>query len=200
MSSLIHAAGPSRSGTTRTQAPLVALVVAIVLAALGAAPASAHDALVSSTPGDGDALPSAPDEIELTFTGEIQDISPQLIISDAEGVQVASIEPVVDGTVVTAPVEADLTEGAYDVTWRVVSSDGHPIAGRLSFSIGDAAPAETDAVEPESGPDQGAETTSHGSEDHGVLGGHGEHIAMGAGAVALALLGVGGVVLRRRRG
>lgn len=197
MSSPIHV-----PGHTRTQVPLVGLVVAVILAALGAAPASAHDALVSSTPGDGDALWAAPDEIELTFTGEMQDISPQVVISDAEGVQVASVEPVVDGTVVTAPVEADLSEGAYDVTWRVVSSDGHPIAGRFSFSIGGAAPAQSEDVEtePEAEAGQVAETSSHVSQDPGVLGGHGEHIAMGAGVVALALLGIGGVVLRRRRG
>jgi copper transport protein len=36
---------------------------------------------------------------------------------------------------------ADLPEGAYVVTWRVVSADGHPVSGASSFGVGIAAPA-----------------------------------------------------------
>lgn len=193
--------GPSRPHVLRRPARASALLLALMLAVLGAAPAQAHDVLVSSSPADGEVLAVPPPEIELTFSGEIQDISPQVIIAGADGTQIASPEPMVDGTLVTADVQDGLPDGSYVVTWRVVSADGHPIAGRFSFGVGDAEPSTptsatigNEAEEPTSG----STTTDHGG-DHEVLGGHGEHIAMGAGAVALALLGIGGVVLRRRR-
>ena len=40
----------------------------------------------------------------------------------------------VDGKTVNWPMPADLPKGAYVVTWRVVSSDGHPISGASSSS------------------------------------------------------------------
>ena len=42
---------------------------------------------------------------------------------------------------VTADLPDDLDDGTYVVAWRVVSSDGHPIAGSLTFHVG--APSET---------------------------------------------------------
>ncbi|MFK5689350.1 copper resistance protein CopC [Ornithinimicrobium sp. LYQ92] len=201
MTAAIRPSGPSRPHVVRRRARASALVLALVLAVLGAAPAQAHDVLVSSSPADGEVLAVPPPEIELTFSGEIQDISPQVIIAGADGTQIASPEPVVDGTLVTADVEDDLPDGSYVVTWRVVSADGHPIAGRFSFGVGDdeqSTPAGATTGDEAEDPTSGSTTTDHGG-DHEVLGGHGEHIAMGAGAVALALLGIGGVVLRRRR-
>ena len=43
--------------------------------------------------------------------------------------------------VVTADLPDELADGTYVVAWRVVSADGHPISGSLTFSIG--APSET---------------------------------------------------------
>ncbi|MFK5583297.1 hypothetical protein [Serinicoccus sp. LYQ131] len=63
-----------------------------------------------------------------------------------------------------------------------------------SGPVGDGTPVTVAVADANTGP----VTTEH-RDDHQVLGGHGEHLAMGAGAVVLALLGVGGVVLRRRR-
>jgi copper transport protein len=40
---------------------------------------------------------------------------------------------------------ADLPDGGYVVSWRVVSDDGHPVGGAFSFGIGAAAPRVTDS-------------------------------------------------------
>ena len=42
---------------------------------------------------------------------------------------------------------ADLADGTYVVSWNVLSGDGHPIAGALTFSVG--APSATVAAPPE---------------------------------------------------
>jgi copper transport protein len=44
---------------------------------------------------------------------------------------------------------ADLPEGTYVVSWNVLSSDGHPISGALTFSVGAPSAAVTAAPGPE---------------------------------------------------
>ena len=45
----------------------------------------------------------------------------------------ATSDPTVDRNSVNWPMPTDLPKGAYVVTWRVVSSDEHPISGASSF-------------------------------------------------------------------
>ena len=40
----------------------------------------------------------------------------------------------------------DLVDGAYVVDWKVVSADGHPVAGAFTFTVGDAAPIDPASV------------------------------------------------------
>ena len=61
-------------------------------------------------------------------------------VFDAQGEPVSADATSAD-TVVTADLPDELDDGTYVVTYRVVSADGHPIAGSLTFSIG--APSET---------------------------------------------------------
>ncbi len=60
--------------TTLRRARLLAVPVGLLLLASGvlASPASAHASLVSTTPGDGEVLADAPDEITLTFTESVR--------------------------------------------------------------------------------------------------------------------------------
>src|SRR4029077_7757902 len=60
---------------------------------------------------------------------------------DDTGAGVRTPEPAVGGHTVTWSMPADLAEGSYVVSWRVVSSDGHPVAGAFSFGIGTPARA-----------------------------------------------------------
>ena len=54
---------------------------------------------------------------------------------DARGKTVESKASARD-TVLTVDVPDTLEEGTYVVSWRVVSADGHPVAGSLTFSVG----------------------------------------------------------------
>ncbi|WP_158292555.1 copper resistance CopC family protein [Serinibacter arcticus] len=101
---------------------------------LVAAPASAHDSLIASTPSDGETLTAAPTELTLSYSAEIAQIGADVVVTDPAGT-VVSQPLTVAGTDVVVPLAADLAPGAYAIAWRVTSSDGHPIDGTLTFTL-----------------------------------------------------------------
>ena len=128
----------------RLRSPL-AVLAALVAVAAWTAPAAAHDQLVESDP-PADAVTAAPTAITLTFNADILDLSSQVVVTDAAGQVVLDAPGEADGAVLTVPVEQSFDAGVHLVTWRVVSSDGHPIEGTFSFTV---VPAETPAPDPE---------------------------------------------------
>ena len=109
----------------------IALFVGLVL---GAAPASAHAALVSTDPSDGARLKTAPTKVTLKFNEGIA--SPAfLVITAPDGslVKTGAVEAV-DKTV-TATVGSVDMKGIYSMSYRVVSADGHPIEGTTTFDV-----------------------------------------------------------------
>lgn len=115
-------------------AVLGALLVALWLA-LTALPASAHDSLVDSAPGTDEVLTEPPTELVLTFSGEVSELGVQFMVTGPEGRDVVQGTPTVDGSVVTQALAEELVNGEYEVTWRVTSSDGHPISGTIPFAL-----------------------------------------------------------------
>ncbi len=139
---------------------LVLVVLAAVLGVLGTAgPASAHATLVSTDPAEGAVLPQAPGTVTFTFDEPVQLVPDGLLAFDAAGERV-DIEASAGGVEVTGDLPGDLADGTYVVTWRVVSADGHPIAGSLTFHVGAPSPK---VVPPKVGPaDPGAVPTLQG--------------------------------------
>ena len=136
---------PTTTTATRSLARTAAAALAAVLLAAGsviiAAPASAHDELVSSDPAADSALDALPAELTLTFSGELSTDpgATELQVTDAAGTSLVDGEPEVDGTVVTQPLTG-AASGAVTVLWKVVSGDGHPISGELAFTVTAAPP------------------------------------------------------------
>ncbi|RYU10695.1 copper resistance protein CopC [Nocardioides iriomotensis] len=137
---------PSR-GRLATARVVLAGVLALVAVVLAAVPASAHASLVSTDPAEGAVLPKAPERITLTFDEPVSLSATGARLFDAAGDEV-EIEAASRDRVVTAAIGADLADGTYVLSYRVVSADSHPIAGSLSFSVG--APSET-VVPPSAG-------------------------------------------------
>lgn len=103
---------------------------------LACAPASvAHDQLIASTPAAGDQFDTPPGEVVLTMSGDALEIGTTVLVSDLDGENYAG-EVTVSGPDVTVAL-GDLVDGFYDVRWRIVSSDGHPVSGVIPFSVGD---------------------------------------------------------------
>jgi methionine-rich copper-binding protein CopC len=178
--------------------PLVAgLAVAVVALCATAAPASAHDRLISSDPASDQRLAEAPAEVSLTFSADVLDMGAAVVVSDAAGTEWVSAVPTVDGPVVTAVLDAGMPDAGYEIRWRVVSSDGHPITGVVPFTVGDGEPLADGAggVEPGAEPGgasvpgtdaQSSTQTQIAQEDEGPW----RVVLVGAGgaAVAVALL------------
>jgi copper transport protein len=126
--------------TTARRVTLLA-ALAVLFSLLFVSPAAAHAELVSTTPANGDQLTSPPTEIQMTFTESVNLVDDGIRLVDHVGATVPAPKPTVDAQTVTWPMPVDLAEGPYVVTWRVVSSDGHPISGAFSFGVGTAAAA-----------------------------------------------------------
>ena len=75
----------------------------------------------------------------MTFTESVNLLQDGIRLMDSVGATVPTPDPVVDGHTVTWPMPEDLADGSYTVTWKLVSSDGHPVAGAFSFGVGAAA-------------------------------------------------------------
>ncbi|MFP3713448.1 copper resistance protein CopC [Puerhibacterium sp. TATVAM-FAB25] len=132
-----------------------AVAVAAALAGPGlltvtAAPASAHNSLVSTDPEADRTLAEPRDQVTLTFDDVVLDLGggegtggTVLDVTGPDGTHHATACPSVVDRTVSAPVALG-EAGTYTVTWRVVSADGHPISGRYAFDY--APPAGTPAT------------------------------------------------------
>lgn len=112
-------------------------VFALLLVAVGlwlwAAPAVAHDSLVSSSPQESAQLARVPASVVLTFTEPALPLGTQVIVTGPAG-PVQQGAPVLVDNAVTQPLRGGAPAGNYTVDWRVTSADGHPISGSFRFS------------------------------------------------------------------
>ncbi|PXW30528.1 UNVERIFIED_CONTAM: hypothetical protein DES50_1074 [Williamsia faeni] len=114
---------------------LSALLLA-VLAGFATAPvASAHATLVSSDPADGASLAVGPATVTLTFNEPMQESFPALTVVGPDGHYWQSGAPTVTGRTMSAPVSELGPVGEYAINYRVTSADGHPVEGRLTFTL-----------------------------------------------------------------
>ncbi len=186
-----------------------AIVALLVLAPATAA--SAHDELVSSSPAAGEQLSTAPESITLAFSAEVLTMGAAIMVVDADGTDWVASEPVVDYGEVTATLESGMPDAGYEVRWRVVSSDGHPISGVIPFTVGDAeplvaesaAPAQSQAAEPGAAEPGAAEPGNPEEEEQGTTaeGGVPRALLVGGAAaiIAGAVFALVSVIRRRAR-
>lgn len=165
---------------TNTRAPRalgrVAAIGATALAALGltltaASPALAHDELVGQSFTADEQ--GATDALVLHYNNDIMDVGTEIIVVDGLGADATAGAPQVAGRDVTQPLQAPLEPGGYEVAWRVVSSDGHPIQGELHFEVGDdGSAAIVDAPAEHAHDEDGHDEDQHSHEtDEGASGG-----------------------------
>lgn len=130
-------------GVHRNIALAVTTATVFVLSVTMAPTASAHADLQVSTPEDGESLQIAPEEIRLTFSEELFEELVEISILDADGdlystIEVEQTPP--PGTDVIFPWPTQAPPGEYSIAYRVVSADGHPVTGTISFSYAATAP------------------------------------------------------------
>ncbi len=132
--------GSSLTGSSFTGARWRIVVAGLLcaLAVIGpAGPASAHATLVSTDPADGAVLDAAPQQAVFTFSETVSLPEGGVSVYDAKG-DPLDADATAQDTEMTVDLPGDLADGTYVVAWRVVSADGHPVAGSLTFSVGRA--------------------------------------------------------------
>ncbi|WP_374833696.1 copper resistance CopC/CopD family protein [Paenochrobactrum pullorum] len=107
--------------------------------------ASAHASLTGTTPVDGAVTESAPKNFSLAFSEPVSPLVLKLIRPDGSAVELKEFTLHDQTLDIVAP--KDLDNGTHVLTWRVVSSDGHPVGGSVVFSIGAASAAPPQLVQ-----------------------------------------------------
>lgn len=113
---------------------LLAALATLLLAAGFASAAWAHAALISVEPASGSVLKSAPKAVELRFNETVTPGAIRLI--DGAGRARDDTRVGASGETISVAMPADLPEGTAVVSYRVISQDGHPVTGSVTFSIG----------------------------------------------------------------
>lgn len=119
------------------QAALAALLAVIAILALGGSPASAHADLISTDPTEGAVLEAAPDKVTFAFSEAVLGIPSGVKVFDAKGDPISASSSA-RGSELSVVLAEKVGDGTLVVVWRVLSADGHPISGSLSFSVGEA--------------------------------------------------------------
>ena len=185
------------------------LAVLFTMVTLGSLPgAHAHSELDSSSPAENARLDAPPREVRLVFNQQITAEFATLTLTVGDG-QPRQLEPEVRGRRVVAAVPEAIPGGSagtmvrWQLGYRVVSADGHPITGQVQFRAANAmapaadtpgatppSPSASSAqAEPTPRPAPRNEAAQSGASDDGqpivatlVVGGFALSVALGAAA------------------
>jgi copper transport protein len=110
-----------------------------------AAPAWAHATLESTNPPSGGTVKTSPNQITLSFNENVEVSLGSIKLYDSTGKAITTGSPHhFGGSDRNVGVDIPgLADGAYIVTWRVISADAHPVHGAFTFGVGVAASAST---------------------------------------------------------
>ncbi|GAA4704313.1 copper resistance CopC/CopD family protein [Promicromonospora umidemergens] len=80
-------------------------------------------------------LDAAPERVTFTFNESVIGVPTGIRVFDATGAEVASSATVRESQLLV-DLDEEVPDGTLVVLWRLVSEDGHPIGGSLSFAVG----------------------------------------------------------------
>jgi methionine-rich copper-binding protein CopC len=188
------------------------LMTTVLVTVLSASiPSWAHSDLLNSSPSQG-SVSAEVSSVTLTFVDEIVPEYTALALTRGDGSRVELDEPSTDATnriVSVAPRDGMLSDDSYVLGYYIVSIDGHPIEGSVSFEVAGAptpAVSETPAPGASAAPTEEATAVPFAAEartaDSGVSTGV-EWVWIGTGIATVVVLGAVSAVLlvalRRRR-
>jgi methionine-rich copper-binding protein CopC len=112
----------------------------LLVAAIGVLPvaASAHAALLESTPRDGEVLTAPPPVAVLRFNSRVEKGLTRVVLAGADG-RVVPLTPAPEGEDdppdrISVPLPV-LAPGAYQLKYRVLAADGHATPGLIRFTV-----------------------------------------------------------------
>jgi hypothetical protein len=126
---------------------LEGLAGAVAVLLLCAGLAAAHNELIGSIPENGSSVATTPDIVELAFDQPVQREFDQLAVLDEDDGHHEEGEVEIVGGRVRQQV-SELEPGMYRITYRIVSADGHPVTGAVTFTVSSDGPSPTAAPQP----------------------------------------------------
>jgi len=131
---------------------LRALPLAVLAALVLPAAAQAHASLVRTDPRDGAVLAASPGSVRFVFDDDVRLVSGVRAIRKGGGSILLGKPRIAGGRVLVVPLRSGLRDGDYSVLWRVLSDDGHKLAGVISFGVGAGRAPPVPALTVGSGP------------------------------------------------
>jgi methionine-rich copper-binding protein CopC len=108
----------------------------LLLAVLfGTTAAHAHAFLDHASPLVGSTVASAPREVSLTFTQNLESAFSSVQVTDANGGRVDQGKAQVSGNTMRVGLKS-LSPGTYRVRWQALSVDTHKTEGNFTFTVG----------------------------------------------------------------
>ena len=109
--------------------------ISALLALMAGTAAEAHAFLDHAEPRVGSTVPSAPRQLTLTYTQNLEPAFSSVEVSDANGARVDTGKPQISTSVMRVGLKP-LPPGTYKVRWQVLSVDTHTTEGSFSFQVG----------------------------------------------------------------
>jgi copper resistance protein C len=107
---------------------------AALMAAIASPPARAHAFLDHAEPRVGSTVPSAPHELVLFFTQNLEPAFSSVEVNDANGARVDLGKPRISASTMRVGLK-QLPPGSYKVRWHVLSVDTHTTEGNFTFHV-----------------------------------------------------------------
>jgi methionine-rich copper-binding protein CopC len=111
------------------------VIVSLLLTALATTGARAHAFLDHASPLVGSTVPTAPHELTLWFTQNLEAAFSTVEVFDANGGRVDQGKASISGNTMRIGLKA-LAAGTYRVRWHVLSVDTHTTQGSFTFHVG----------------------------------------------------------------
>jgi copper resistance protein C len=179
----------------RARIAVAGIVLGVLAVPVLGSAAFAHDSLVDADPA-ADAAVTSLESIALTFSAEPIDGGDYVQVTGPDGRYYETGCPTLDGPVATTEVALG-PAGEYEVLWRIVSSDGHPVSESYSFTY-DGEPVGTGTDDPACAAPESPDAKSSDTETPAASGDSGLWLGLGLGGLAAVVVGVGAWLLIRR--
>ena len=132
--------------TARVLRTVAVTVLAGLALLIGAGTALAHARLEGSDPANGASLDSAPQRVSLTFSDQMTADFNTLTVIGPDNAHYETGPITAEGTTVSIGVGPLGPAGRYEIGYRVVSEDGHPVTGSVAFNVTTAGPGAAPAA------------------------------------------------------
>jgi methionine-rich copper-binding protein CopC len=114
---------------------ILTFAISALLTVMAGATAEAHAFLDHAEPRVGSTVPTAPREIVLSYTQNLEPAFSSVEVSDANGARVYLGKPKIGASTMRVGLKP-LAPGTYRVRWQVLSVDTHTTEGSFTFHVG----------------------------------------------------------------